>query len=151
MKLSSILIVISVSVFGLLSCAQLNQESREYYLQGKKMKHGLIKVSEESIEEPKSQVSAALFNKKFAKLGKPVYQENCMECHGKDARGDGPRSKNLKYNPTDLIKKVKNIPNFKFYVSISQWVGKMPGWKNFLSNNELKYVSHYIRSLALKE
>jgi cytochrome c553 len=144
MKLVFILLM---TVIGLVSCAQVNTESREYYIKGKKMKHGTIKILE---DKTPSKVGPLPVNKKYAKLGRPIYRENCMECHGKDGRGEGPRSKNLKYNPTDLVKKVKSIANFKFYVSISQWVGKMPGWKNFLSEKELKYVSHYIRSLALK-
>lgn len=142
------LIIISIlALVGLVSCAQVNTDSREYYLRGRKMKHGVLKVTE---DKNPLKVGTLPVNKKYAKLGRPIYRENCLECHGKDGRGDGPRSRNLKYDPTNLIKKVKSIPNFKFYVSISQWVGKMPGWKNFLSEKELKYVSHYIRSLALK-
>ena len=35
-------------------------------------------------------------------LGKIEYQSNCASCHGMDAKGDGPVSKELKTRPTDL-------------------------------------------------
>jgi mono/diheme cytochrome c family protein len=35
-------------------------------------------------------------------VGKAEYQSNCAACHGIDAKGDGPVSKELKTRPTDL-------------------------------------------------
>ena len=35
-------------------------------------------------------------------IGKIEYQSNCASCHGMDAKGDGPVSKELKTRPTDL-------------------------------------------------
>ena len=35
-------------------------------------------------------------------IGKIEYQSNCASCHGMDAKGDGPVSKELKTHPTDL-------------------------------------------------
>ena len=35
-------------------------------------------------------------------VGKAEYQSSCAACHGIDAKGDGPVSKELKTPPTDL-------------------------------------------------
>ena len=35
-------------------------------------------------------------------IGKIEYQSNCASCHGMDAKGDGPVSKELKTRPADL-------------------------------------------------
>ena len=34
--------------------------------------------------------------------GKAFFVDNCVECHGSDARGDGPLAAGLAKNPTDL-------------------------------------------------
>jgi len=35
-------------------------------------------------------------------VGKTEYRSSCAACHGIDAKGDGPLSKNLKISPADL-------------------------------------------------
>jgi mono/diheme cytochrome c family protein len=41
-------------------------------------------------------------------LGKIQYQASCAACHGADANGDGPVSKELKTSPADLTALAKN-------------------------------------------
>jgi mono/diheme cytochrome c family protein len=41
-------------------------------------------------------------------VGKTEYQSSCAACHGIDAKGDGPVSKELKTPPTDLTVLAKN-------------------------------------------
>jgi len=41
-------------------------------------------------------------------VGKMQYQASCAACHGADAKGDGPVSKELKTRPTDLTVLAKN-------------------------------------------
>ncbi|WP_317054740.1 cytochrome c [Roseovarius rhodophyticola] len=36
--------------------------------------------------------------------GQMIFADNCVECHGADAKGDGPWAKNLKTQPADLTK-----------------------------------------------
>ncbi|MBT8476853.1 MAG: cytochrome c [Alphaproteobacteria bacterium] len=36
------------------------------------------------------------------RVGKALYVDHCIACHGKDARGDGPLSSNLDRNVPDL-------------------------------------------------
>ena len=41
-------------------------------------------------------------------VGKTQYQSSCAACHGIDAKGDGPVSKELKTRPADLTILAKN-------------------------------------------
>jgi mono/diheme cytochrome c family protein len=41
-------------------------------------------------------------------VGKMEYQSSCAACHGIDAKGNGPVSKELKTRPTDLTVLAKN-------------------------------------------
>ncbi len=41
-------------------------------------------------------------------IGKMQYQSSCAACHGIDAKGDGPVSKELKTRPADLTVLAKN-------------------------------------------
>jgi len=41
-------------------------------------------------------------------VGKTEYQSSCAACHGIDAKGNGPVSKELKKPPTDLTVLAKN-------------------------------------------
>ncbi len=41
-------------------------------------------------------------------VGKVQYQSSCAACHGIDAKGDGPVSKELKTRPADLTALTKN-------------------------------------------
>ena len=41
-------------------------------------------------------------------VGKVEYQSSCAACHGIDAKGDGPVSKELKTRPADLTVLAKN-------------------------------------------
>jgi len=41
-------------------------------------------------------------------IGKMEYQSSCAACHGIDAKGTGPVSKDLKTPPTDLTVLAKN-------------------------------------------
>ncbi len=41
-------------------------------------------------------------------VGKIQYQSSCAACHGVDAKGDGPVSKELKTHPADLTVLAKN-------------------------------------------
>jgi mono/diheme cytochrome c family protein len=41
-------------------------------------------------------------------VGKIQYQESCAACHGANAKGDGPVSKELKTRPADLTVLAKN-------------------------------------------
>ncbi len=146
--------MITIIINGLIlllvgSCAQINQESREHHFKGRAMRHGFIPLEKKTVEEEESKKIIS-YNVEAADRGKVVYRKNCMECHGQEGEGDGPRGKKLYMKPANLKKAVHAVPDFSFYMSISEWEGEMPGWENVLTDKEIKDVSEYIKSLATK-
>lgn len=140
--MSKIIFLVSISLIQL-GCARVNQESRDYYQHEKKIRHGVIPLDSKSsmtpVQEKIDQTSVA--------RGEVLYQKNCQSCHGADGQGQEsgqPKAANLK----NLAKEVNN---FKFFISISQWQGDMPGWKSPFSESEREDLANYIKSLASKK
>lgn len=145
---------VSITAIILLSCSQMqkqvNTQSSDYYQTKRKMRHGIIPVTtpKHNLEKPQSKTQIVIPPAKMVVRGKETYLKNCYDCHGLGGKGDGPKSVDLKIKPKNLIKVVKEVPNFKFFMAISQWQGKMPGWINALSNEELDDVKAYLQHLA---
>lgn len=78
--------------------------------------------------------------------GRVLYNVNCASCHGASRRGDGEQAAKQKHRPPDLVKLVKEVPNFTFFLSISQWSGQMPGWKEQYSEVDREDLVNYIKS-----
>lgn len=99
------------------------------------MRHGIIPLPPSKKQPP--------INKVAAKRGEKVFDQKCSRCHG-------PQGQDLNNQSRNLQNVVRDVPNFKFYMKVSQMVGNMPGWKNNLSEQDLRDISHYLRSLAFK-
>ncbi len=130
-------------IIGLIvSCANINQESNDYY-KGKKGLHGFIPQKNNIVTKNslKNQIDPKAISR-----GAKVYQTYCYQCHGKDANGQGPFAIKNNLKPTNLKEAAKKIPNFKFYIKISQWKGDMPGWKNHITEKEISDLEQYIKS-----
>ncbi len=139
-------IVLWLLVLG--ACSHINQESKDYYMGDVKMRHGLVPVPLNNKIVSDGENSLSIDSEK-AQRGKFIYEKNCLECHGGGGLGDGEKAKSLPVKPKNLVKAVQSVPNFKLYVSVSQWVGNMPGWKNHLTDEELEDLTHYLRKMAL--
>lgn len=129
-------------LFFSFSCAQVNKDSRALYYQNKKMRHGLNVIPIEEIHENEKLDFQA------ANRGRKVYLNKCSECHGDQGRG--VYLEHLGRKSADLQKIIKEVPNFRFTIELSQTIGGMPGWKNYLGEQEIRDLSHYLRSLAQK-
>ena len=134
------LFLITLTIFA---CSHINRESREYQLQGKVMRHGIVPQDGKT-----SNALNAPLNRKLVDRGRKLYENNCFECHGPDALGNGPLAYRQKLPPVNLQESVKAVPHFKLYVSVSHWNKKMPGWKRAFTDKELEELSQYLRSLV---
>jgi cytochrome c oxidase cbb3-type subunit 2 len=85
--------------------------------------------------------------------GRQVYQKaECYECHGREARGDGPSAKDLKIKPTDLTRRP-----FKGGATAADVVRTvltgldgtpMPSYHLVLEDQELWDLAYYVESLG---
>lgn len=141
-----------IGLIFIISCSQINTESRNYYQQKKESNanHGFaVRLSVKSIDD--LDYKKTPFGVDSLERGKELYQKYCMKCHGKNGEGDGPFSEGLEDQPLNLKEAVKSTPYFKLFVDLSKNTLSMPGWsqKDF-SKEELEDISHYLRKLALE-
>lgn len=91
-----------------------------------------------------------------ANAGKAKYQQFCGACHGPNGKGDGPAAGSLNPKPQDhsdttYMKSLSDEQIFKIIKMGGTAVGKsptMPPWGGALSDDDIKNVVAYIRSLA---
>jgi mono/diheme cytochrome c family protein len=123
------------------SCSRINVQSRDmYYSSKQKIRHGIIPI------ETTSQVEQRLSEESIER-GKLLYVAHCLSCHGPRGIGDGPNAKDQKIHPADLQRLAKDVPNFKFFMSVSQWQGDMPGWKVPFNELDREDLVAYIKTL----
>lgn len=85
------------------------------------------------------------------KLGRPLFQENCVICHGKAGKGDGEAAAAMNPRPKSLAAKaVQAQTDGELFWKISEGREAMPGWKS-ISEKERWALVHHIRGLAGKK
>lgn len=85
--------------------------------------------------------------------GRKVYERaECQECHGKEARGDGPSAKDLKVKPSDLTRrpfKGGDAPRDIVRTLLAGLDGTpMPSYHLVLEDAELWELARYVGSLG---
>ena len=90
-------------------------------------------------------------SQKVMALGKTVYDENCVACHGAQGRGDGEAGRDLDPKPADLTR----MRYWRFdsdqliFYAVSEGGARfgsdMPGFKDSLSDKERWAVVRYVQ------
>ena len=85
----------------------------------------------------------------FAADGAAVYKAKCATCHGVDGKGQSPMGK--KMNLRDLgSPEVQKQTDKELYDWTAVGKGKMPGYKDKLSDEEIKALVAHMRGFAKK-
>ena len=74
--------------------------------------------------------------------GKPVYDANCVACHGPDGQGAIPQA--AKFTPEFISK----YPSGELYAAVSGGKGIMPAWQDRLSEADRWAAVEYARAFA---
>jgi cytochrome c oxidase cbb3-type subunit 3 len=74
--------------------------------------------------------------------GKPVYDANCVACHGPDGQGAIPQA--AKFTPEFIS---KSSPS-QFYAAVSGGMGIMPAWQDRLSEEDRWAAIEHARAFA---
>ena len=89
-----------------------------------------------------------------AEDGKPLYEKNCVACHGASGKGDGPAGKMLKPPPGDLATVLKGKSDADVAKIIKEGgkaVGKaatMPAYSSKLNDDQIQAVVQYIKGFG---
>lgn len=91
-----------------------------------------------------------------AEAGKAIFDKNCVTCHGKEGKGDGPAAKALKPQPANFhdperMKKSDDELTNSITNGTKTPEGKptpMVGWKGKLNEQQIADVLAYIRSFG---
>lgn len=80
--------------------------------------------------------------------GKMLFQQNCIQCHGIDGRGDGVEAANLSPAPSDfrLHMPLHTDPQFKNFIENGYPGSAMPKFKDALSDEDMWNLVNYLRS-----
>ena len=85
------------------------------------------------------------------KNGEKLFQQHCAGCHGTSGDGLGPDIKELIVPPANFrAMKSRTKTDMELYLAIKQGVlfSPMHGWADRLTDQEIREVLRYIRSLA---
>ena len=85
----------------------------------------------------------------FAADGAAIYKAKCATCHGADGKGQSPMGK--KMNLRDLgSPDVQKQTDKELYDWTAVGKGKMPGYKDKLTDEEIKALVAHMRAFAKK-
>ena len=83
--------------------------------------------------------------------GKKGYEKECLNCHGKKGKGDGPNSLTLEKEVGDLTSaKAQDQSDGELFWKISEGKKPMPIGKKTLSEEQRWQVVNYIRTFKKK-
>jgi mono/diheme cytochrome c family protein len=86
-------------------------------------------------------------------LGKKLYVANCLGCHGREGKGDGPGAFSLEKKPANLGARIKETgeKDGELFWKISEGHGFMVRWKvTPLSETQRWELVNYIRATFAK-
>ena len=82
-------ITLTLLITFIVSCANINRESREKYSTHThtQFRHGIIPIT--NVDSNSQKI---VFSSDSIKKGKILYKNNCLSCHGSSGRGDGQKA-----------------------------------------------------------
>lgn len=83
--------------------------------------------------------------------GQTLFEEHCMECHGRTGDGTGPVGYYLAVQPADFLSIESRMrSDSELFVIIKEGIrsDEMHGWEEELSDQDIHDVLSYIRTLA---
>lgn len=89
-------------------------------------------------------------DEQIMRLGRDIYSQFCIDCHGEDAKGMDPETIGFDRRPPDLQKTLKSHSDGDIFWKIKTGRKNMPSFKEDLEEREIWSVIHYIHSLRVK-
>jgi len=92
---------------------------------------------------------APAFGADFA-IGKSIYGDKCLKCHGEKGRGDGRKAADLEKKPADYTDKAKmaKFTDEDLKKAVKEGKKPMPAFGKKLTDEQIDNVIAYIRTFA---
>ena len=88
-------------------------------------------------------------NESSIAVGKALFEQQCLACHGTSGKGDGPKADKLKVSPADLsTPEILKKSDGALSSTIVEGNAPMPSFRSKLSTQEVGALVNYIRTLG---
>ncbi|MBI5876795.1 MAG: copper resistance protein CopC [Chloroflexi bacterium] len=86
-------------------------------------------------------------------IGKTVFEDHCVACHGPQGRGNGPLAATLNPRPADFTLHINQHSDEVTFNWISKGIAgsAMPAWEGALSADERWHVINYLQALVERQ
>jgi mono/diheme cytochrome c family protein len=83
-------------------------------------------------------------------IGKSIYGDKCLKCHGEKGRGDGRKAADLEKKPADYTDKAKmaKFTDEDLKKAVKEGKKPMPAFGKKLTDEQIDTVIAYIRTFA---
>lgn len=89
--------------------------------------------------------------KKNLRMGSVLYDKHCKSCHGKEGKGEGPKSDELDTDPGDFTtKEFQKQTDGELFFKTTEGKDDMKSFKKKMSDEERWQVVMYLRKLETK-
>ncbi len=141
------LFTFSLLLFFSFSCSQTVSQRPGQIKNKIEIKHGLnLKSKKATTKAQRLMIMKEKLDQASMERGRVLYTQHCLHCHGEKGQGNGPDATHQSQKVANLRELVSEVKDFDFFMSISQWKGNMPGWKDHFNEAEREDLVTYIKS-----
>jgi len=134
-------------IFFSFSCSHFTSDGAGQIKNKLEIKHGIsIKGKKAITKADRLKILREKLDQASLERGRALYTQHCLHCHGDKGEGNGPDATHQSHKVANLRELVKEVKDFDFFMSLSQWKGNMPGWKDHFKEAEREDLVTYIKS-----
>lgn len=100
--------------------------------------------------EERNRINPVSFSEKSVLAGQTFYLQNCTDCHGVKADGNGPDADDMEPRPSNLAAMAGHHSDGDMAWKIKKGNGSMPAWEDILSEKQVWNLVNFIQNLKGK-
>lgn len=97
--------------------------------------------------EERNRINPVLLSEESVLAGQTLYLQNCTDCHGVKADGNGPDADDMEPRPSNLAAMAGHHLDGDMAWKIKKGNGSMPAWEDSLSEEQVWNLVNFIQNL----